>query len=46
MAIPIESGVVFRFRLRRRPSEASRAARSRLQTSAGRTGTEEAAELK
>src|SRR6185295_11996418 len=36
IAIPIESGVVFRFRLRRRPSEASSAARSCLQMSAGR----------
>src|SRR5919112_1101677 len=35
--IPIASGVVLRLRLRRRPSDASRALRSRLQSSAGRT---------
>ena len=35
--MPIESGVVLRFRLRRRPSEASSAVSSWLQTSAGRT---------
>jgi hypothetical protein len=34
---PIASGVVSRLRLRRRPSDASRALRSRLQSSAGRT---------
>src|SRR5215203_4094850 len=35
--MPIASGVVSRLRLRRRPSEASRALRSWLQSSAGRT---------
>jgi hypothetical protein len=35
--IPMASGVVFRLRFRRRPSETSRALRSLLQSSAGRT---------